>query len=261
MKGEWRAFLSAVQFLTRLPVPDPGWEEGRLDRAAKWFPAVGGLVGGIGALALLAAVALGQPAVVPILLSLLVIVLATGALHEDGLADTADGLGGGRDTAHRLAIMKDSSIGTYGAIALIFAFALRFWLYAETPMSQGASLSGTIAAAFIGAHCVSRAGMLSIVWSLPYVRDEGSAKVAPLSAPATRAGLAIAAMTVLIACLPLAFAISVIALLTGLACAAAAMLALRALYRRKLGGWTGDAAGATQVICEIAFLIGVAAWI
>jgi len=259
MKNEWLAFLSAIQFLTRLPIPDPGWEEGRLDRAAKWFPLVGALIGLICGLVAVAAFALNLSASVSILIGIMVGVLVTGALHEDGLADTADGLGGGRDRAHRLIIMKDSSIGSYAAIALILAFGFRFLLYfPDVAMIDG----WVIVLLFIAAHCVGRAGMLGIVWSLNYVRDEEAAKVSPLSAPTTLHGVGIAAATVLAALLPLnLYAGALTGIGIGVLMAGLAVVALRTLYLRKLGGWTGDTAGATQIIGEIAFLTGMAAWI
>ena len=255
MKREWLAFLSAVQFLTRLPVPDPGWEEGRLDRAVKWFPMVGVLVGALCAAAMLLA-ALIAPAPLIILIAIGLSVLATGALHEDGIADTADGLGGGRDKAHRLKIMKDSSIGTYGALALIFAFAFRFALYSEL-----APELTIFAVCLIAAHAFSRLAMAGIVWSLPYARDEATAKIAPLSGEATTSDRAIAAGTVLIVLIPMASIVGLGASAAAVILVALTLLGLRALYARKLGGWTGDTAGATQVIAETTFLLGVTAWI
>ena len=104
------------------------------------------------------------------LLALLTAMLITGALHEDGLADTADGLGGGRDAAHRLAIMKDSRIGTYGVLALGFATALK--------LVSLASLSPWMAAcSLIAAHGVARAATVTVMHALPYAGDEASAKI------------------------------------------------------------------------------------
>lgn len=256
MKREGLALGSAIQFLTRLPIPDPGWEEGRLDRAAKWFPLVGALVGVLSGGVAAALLAVGLAPLIALLAGLLAAVLLTGALHEDGLADTADGLGGGRDRAHRLAIMKDSSIGTYGAIALIFAFGFRFALY-------GTALADPLLllALFIAAHCAGRAGMLGIVWSLDYARAEAEAKVPPLTGDMTLGSAAIAGGTVALSVIPLMIFVGTAAILTAIALVFLTTLALRALCRRKLGGWTGDTAGAAQMIGEIMFLIGITAWI
>jgi len=254
MNQEWLAFLSAVQFLTRLPIPDPGWEEGRLDRGAKWFPLVGLIVGLLSGLALLLSLHVWNDPRISVAVTLIAGVFITGALHEDGLADTADGLGGGTDISHRLRIMKDSNIGTYGSLALMLAMLLRFVVLV--------SLCGQISVAVfavVAAQAVSRAAMLPIIWSLTYARSSDDAKVVPLTASPTIVGVAAAGLIVLAACAPLitqGWAVS-----TGLISTAVACLAMRRLMTQKLGGWTGDTAGATQLVSEIAFLLGVAAWI
>ena len=254
MKQEWLAFLSAVQFLTRLPVPDPGWEEGRLDRAAKWFPLVGVLVGILTALVLWLSLVIWSDARIAVAVAIVVGVFLTGGLHEDGLADTADGIGGGRDVSHRLAIMKDSSIGAYGALALISGLLLRF--VTLTALCTRADLA---IASIVASQTVSRAAMLPIIWTLPYARAAEDAKVAPLTGEATPHAFVLAGIIVVAACLPLM--ILSWGLLVGLIAAVLACLIVRALLKKKLGGWTGDTAGATQIICEIAFLLGVCAWI
>ena len=254
MKQESLAFLSAVQFLTRLPIPDPGWEEGRLDRAAKWFPLVGALVGGILALILWLSLTVWSDARIAVAITLVAGVLVTGALHEDGLADSADGLGGGRDTGHRLAIMKDSSIGAYGALALMLAMLLRFATLTALSVRPDVAITCVIAAQTAG-----RAAMLPIIWTLPYARAPEDAKVAPLTGKATPRGSATAGLITVAACLPLLL-IDGTAML-GLAAAVLLCILMWHLLKSKLGGWTGDTAGATQIICEIGFLLGVCAWI
>lgn len=254
MKQEWLAFLSAVQFLTRLPIPDPGWEEGRLDRAAKWFPLVGLVVGLLSALVLWLSLHLWNDPRIAVTVTLGAGVLITGALHEDGLADTADGLGGGRDIPHRLQIMKDSSIGAYGALALILAMLLRFVVLLSLCGQVGVAI-----VAMIAAQTISRAAMLPIIWSLPYARNAGDAKVAPLTGSATLGGITAAGIVALVACSPLVsqgWAVWNGLLFTGIAC-----LVMQRLFTQNLGGWTGDTAGATQLVSEIAFLLGVAVWI
>lgn len=255
MKQEWLAFLSAAQFLTRLPVPDPGWEHGRLDRAAMYFPLVGALVGGIIALTLWLCLTIWSDPHIAVAATLVVGILVTGALHEDGLADTADGLGGGRDAEHRLSIMKDSSIGAYGALALMLAMLLRFVALVNLSTYFGAATISCI----IVAHTISRAAMLPIIWTLPYARDTEDAKVAPLTSIATPQALIIVGVTFVAVISPAK--ILLWAFLSGLLAAAIACLLLRAVMKAKLGGWTGDTAGATQLVCEIAFLLGVCAWI
>lgn len=254
MKQEWLAFLSGVQFLTRLPIPDPGWEDGRLDRAAKWFPLIGALVGGILALILWLSLTIWNDTRIAVAVTLVAGVLLTGALHEDGLADTADGLGGGRDIARRLAIMKDSSIGAYGALALMLVMLLRF-----VALTSLVTSAGTAMICIIGAHTFSRAGMLPIIWTLPYAREAGDAKVAPLTGKATAQALVVVGVT--LAAVLLSSLVAHEAVLMGFAATLVACFIMRILMKRKLNGWTGDTAGATQLVCEIAFLLGVCAWI
>ncbi|MEM6679022.1 MAG: adenosylcobinamide-GDP ribazoletransferase, partial [Pseudomonadota bacterium] len=135
--------LSALQFLTRLPLPDPGWEEGRLRYALAWFPLAGLVVGGLaGAVLWLAAGPLGLPAAFAAVLGISVAAWLSGALHEDGLADLADGTGTpGRSAEQALEIMRDSRIGAHGAVALILAFAARITLLAAlSPLAAAGAL-------------------------------------------------------------------------------------------------------------------------
>src|SRR5277367_87736 len=147
--------IAAASFLTRLPVarftsPDTGL----LARSMRAFPLIGIAVGLVGWAAFALAAALGLPAAVASLLALLATVLTTGALHEDGLADTADGFGGGEDSARKLAIMRDSRNGAFGIIALVFSLALRgAALVALAASSLGVGL------ALVAAHVVSRAAL------------------------------------------------------------------------------------------------------
>src|SRR5574343_785967 len=130
IRRELEYFFGAVRFFTRLPVPDwVGHSAAALNRSARYFPAVGLLVGGIGALVYLATLQLWPPPVA-VLLSMAATIYATGAFHEDGLSDTVDGLGGGWDKLHILEIMKDSRVGSYGVIATALALLGRYALLA-----------------------------------------------------------------------------------------------------------------------------------
>ncbi len=258
MKREWLAVLSALQFLTRLPVPDPGWEEGRLDRAAKWFPLAGAVVGAVCAAVFIVAKLCGLELVPALVLAIGSGVLVTGALHEDGLADTADGLGGGQTRARRLAIMKDSTIGTYGALALIISFALRVSFYGDIFASDIIRTAGPV---FIAAHMISRGAMLVIIWSLPYARDADSAKVPPLTGQAGTFSIAVAFLSIALPLVAGAITFGADTVFAAVAATVIATLFLRRLFRKKLGGWTGDTAGAVQQATEIAFLLGLSAWI
>ncbi len=246
--GQWRLLVRATRFLTRLPTPpDARFPPDGVDRSARYFPLVGQLVGLLCAGAWLAAGRLwpGLPAAV---LAVAVGVLVTGALHEDGLADTADGLGGGRDREHRLTIMKDSRIGAYGALTLILVIALRIALLAGMTPRAGAL-------ALIVAHGGARAAAVIVMTALPYAGDPHAAKIKPAPGDVTwpEAGLALALGAWPLVGLGLARAI----LAVSLAAATTAGMALNA--RRLIGGVTGDVLGAVEQLAEVALLMGAAA--
>ena len=244
---EWRHLVCAAQFLTRLPTPAGLAGAYGIDRCAQYFPVIGQLVGVLCAAVWLAAGRLwpGLPAAA---VAVAAGVLLTGALHEDGLADTADGLGGGRDREHRLAIMKDSRIGSYGALALILATTLRFVLLAGMRPWAGAL-------ALVVAHGGARAAAVVVMAALRYAGDPAAAKVqiVPGSVSWPEAGLAVALGAWPLVGLGPARA----ALAAALAAAGTAGVALTA--RRLIGGVTGDVLGAVEQVAEIGLLMGAAA--
>jgi adenosylcobinamide-GDP ribazoletransferase len=242
--------LCALQFLTRLPVPaQPGFSADWINRSARYFPLVGQLVGLVAALVLLLAAQLWSPLVAD-LLALLTAVLITGALHEDGLADTADGLGGGRDAAHRLAIMKDSRIGTYGVLALAFSAALKLVSLASlSPWAAACSL--------VAAHGVARAATVAVMHVLPYAGDEATAKINIRTKPPRRSEVVVA---LALCAWPLLLLNGAHALL-GLMICAVLTIVMALTARRLIGGQRGDILGAVEQLCEAGFLLGCAAHI
>ena len=248
MGAELQRLICAVQFLTRLPTPPLAqFPDDAVSRAARYFPLVGQLVGAICALALLAA-AQAWSGVLPALLAVALGVLVTGAFHEDGLADTADGLGGGGDPARRLEIMKDSRIGTYGALALGLVLAIKVAALAQLAPAPAAL-------ALVAAHGAARAAAVVVMRLLAYVGDIGAAKWKPTPVGVRPLELALALGT---AAWPLVL-LGAPAAATGLLAAAALALALALTARRLLGGYTGDVLGAVEQVFEAGFLIGVAA--
>jgi adenosylcobinamide-GDP ribazoletransferase len=244
-------FWNALRFLTVIPVPATDHvEDDWLMRAAKYFPLIGIIVGIFSGVVLLLAGKIWS-GVLPPLLAVAAGIVLTGALHEDGLADTADGLGGGRSRESRLTIMKDSRIGTYGALALGLTVALR--------VAALAALSPRIgAAALIAAHAGGRlAASMAMTW-LPYAGDPAATKLTYADAPLRSSEIALAVIFLLAAWLPLArtaiFA-SFIGLLAG--SVLAGWLVDRA--RKLIGGYTGDVLGAIEQVFEVGFLLGVAA--
>lgn len=247
LRGEVDACLGAVGYFTRLPVPARvGDSAAALNQSAKYLPAVGLLVGGLGALVFwLTAQLWPQP--VAVLLAMAATLYATGAFHEDGLADTADGLGGGWDKAKILAIMKDSRVGSYGVIAVVIALLGKFALLAglDAALLPWALLAG---------HAVSRFFAVSLVAFMDYARDDAASKARPLAA---RIGAGPLAVALLFAALPLALLAPGQAL-PAVALAALATLWLAAKCRRWLGGYTGDCLGAAQQVAELGFYLGLA---
>ncbi|HVE23282.1 MAG TPA: adenosylcobinamide-GDP ribazoletransferase [Acidocella sp.] len=250
LQQQLELLLCATQFLTRIPIPpQPGFSADWINRSARYFPLVGQFVGLVAAMVLLLAAQFWSGFTAG-LLALLTAVLLTGALHEDGLADTADGLGGGRDAAHRLAIMKDSRIGVYGVLALGFGTALKLVSLASlSPWTASWSL--------IAAHGVARAATVAVMHALPYAGDEASAKISTRVEPPSPNEVFIA---LAIGAWPLLFLNGMRSLL-GLAICAGITLALALTARRLIGGQRGDILGAVEQLCEAGFLLGYAAHI
>jgi adenosylcobinamide-GDP ribazoletransferase len=248
---EGRHFCNALRFLTVIPAPDvERVEDDWLIHAAKYFPLVGIIVGGFSAVVLLLAAKIWS-GMLPPLLAIAAGIALTGALHEDGLADTADGFGGGRSRAGRLTIMKDSRIGTYGALALGLTTALRVAALAALPPWIGA-------AALIAAHAGGRLAAAVAMTSLPYAGDPAATKLTYTEAPWRSPEIALAVIFMLVALLPLART-GVLSVLIGLLCGAAAAGWLVSRARKLIGGYTGDVLGAAEQLFEVGFLLAVAA--
>ncbi len=234
--------LLALVLLTRLPLPPLPSEAFQRQAKAVWaFPLVGLAVSLPAALAVTFAMHIGLPAAVAAGLALAVQVMLTGAMHEDGLADTADGLWGGFTRDRRLEIMKDSRIGAYGVIALILGFGLRWSALAALIAAAGAWPLPALA-------MLSRAGMPALMSALPNARAAGLSQTVgrPRALPCV-----LAALLAIVLSLPL---IGAAALAAALAMGVAA-LGLGALAKAKIGGQTGDILGASQQIAEISGLL------
>jgi adenosylcobinamide-GDP ribazoletransferase len=245
------AFWHALRVMTVIPVKssdalDADW----LTRASKYFPVVGVVVG-LAAAIMFAAASRYWAGFVPAILAVATSVLITGALHEDGLADTADGLGGGHSREQRLAIMKDSRLGTYGALALGFSVALRIAALAlMTPSFAWAAL--------IAAHAGARGAATWAMNALPYAGDPAATRISYSEATLDSTG-AMTAWSITLAALLPALIKAPSALFAGLILAALSALAVVALARRRIGGYTGDVLGAVEQAAEVAFLLGLAA--
>jgi adenosylcobinamide-GDP ribazoletransferase len=242
-----RTFLVAVQLLTRLPVRlATAPSEAELARAAAWFPLVGAVVGGFAAGAFWLVSRAHLPALAA-WAALGAAVVLTGGFHEDGLADCADGLFGGHDPARRLAIMRDSRLGSYGVLALVLT------LGAQTA-AVGALPASLALRTIVAAHALGRAAALPLT-ALPYARAEGGLG-SPLAqkVPPTALALALAMGAAALLLLPWPLALAA----AGVAALVAGLAARR--FRRDLGGVTGDALGAVVKLTELTTYVAAAVW-
>ena len=245
--SQLRLALYAVQFLTRVPVPVwVGHTPEMLSRSVRYYPLVGALIGLVGGLVFAAASWLLDPLAAAVL-AITATVLLTGAFHEDGLADTWDGVGGGLTRERALEIMRDSRIGTYGGVALLLSVLLRV-----AALAMLAPVAGLLA--MIAAHTLARLMIVLVIRFERYARAEGLGK--PDAAGVDDRDCMIAMLTTLAICAVAGWA-SLLALLLA---AAAAWLMLRVLVR-KVGGYTGDGLGAIEQSAEAGALLAFAAWL
>jgi adenosylcobinamide-GDP ribazoletransferase len=234
--------LGALVFLTRIPVGNLYvFRAEELPRSTVYFPVVGLLIGSLAG-AVLFCTQLVFPSIVAVLLCMLATVWVTGALHEDGLADAADGLAGGSTPAQRLAIMKGSAIGVYGAAALWFSLTAKLLLLGSL-LERGTTVA---ICALIVANGMGRAGTVALLFACPYAR-EGESKASPFAHNVTPGEL-------VISLLPAVFSAFLFLGRDALAClcgAAATVWATSLVYRRMIGGITGDCLGATNQVIEL----------
>lgn len=242
----WHDVPSAFAMLTRLPIPVDHAKAGHRAADAAWaYPLVGGVVGLMAGIVGWLLAALAVPPAMAAAAALATLVMLTGGLHEDGLADCADGFGGGDSVDRRLEIMKDSRVGAFGVLALVLAGLAR-WGGVEALVDAGAIWT------FAAVGAVSRLPMVLTMFAMPLARPNGLAAQVGLVGPVT-AGVA-AAVTVVLALL---FAGWGGLLMLIVACLAAAVVCVWAWQR--IEGYTGDVLGAVQQIAEVAALAVAAA--
>ena len=246
-RGFFAGFAEAIAFFTRLPVEGcrrGGW---RLAGSAWAFPLVGAGIGAVAAVVFLLAELAGLASWPAGLLAVLAGIAFTGGLHEDGLADTADGLFGGHDRDAKLAIMRDSRHGSFGVLAIVLSVLVRAAALAATGDVLHAGLS------LVAAHAASRATLPVAMWRLPLARADGLGALAGVPRPAAVAvAVAIGAAVALTALGPMRGVIALCVL-------ALAISALARFARRQVGGYTGDILGAFQQIGEVVMLLAASA--
>lgn len=243
MRCEFKLFFTALAFFTRIPCTRwAGHTEDDLNRAARYFPLVGIIVGLVAAAVYLAARQV-FPQEMAVLASMAATLWLTGAFHEDGLADAADGLGGGWDKEQALTIMRDSRLGSYGGLALMMALLGKFQALAHLAPAM-------IPAILVAGHALSRFCAVLVISTQQYVRASGKAK--PLATRLSKGGLVLAA-----ACGLAPLALLAPYQLWALVPVALVWLWFSRMLQRRLGGYTGDCLGAMQQLCELAFYLGV----
>jgi adenosylcobinamide-GDP ribazoletransferase len=246
----WFDLLTAVQFLTSLPVPSVPYEQDSLARAVKFFPVVGLLIGS-GSLLLYRLLTPHLPLTIVALLVVIYLVAINGGLHEDGLADSVDAFGGGWERERVLEIMRDSRIGTYGAASLALSLLARVLLIASLPRVQVASY-------LIVAPVMSRWTTLPLSLFLSPARERSEtqidgqgARIARLTGPATLMIGSLFAFAI-------AFGLLRIRALIPVLVSVGVTLLTALYYKHRIGGVTGDCFGATNQLTEIAvYLCGV----
>ncbi len=245
LQREWQAFWLCLGFISRIPIPvEIDYSQRLMNQSSVYFPVAGLVLGVIYALAYLA-----LDAFLPQLISLIGVLILhlwiTGAFHEDGLADSVDALGGGFTVEKRLEIMKDSRIGTYGTVALIMALALKLALLTEIE---------PVWPALLLAPALARLTPLFLMTLMPYVTDTDTSKTKPVADTFSGQRLGTATLfCVAIAGLGSAWLPE---LMTAFVVATALTGVLWGLQlQRSLGGYTGDALGASVVLTELVFLL------
>lgn len=251
-RRELQILLTAVAFLTRIPVPQLlPYRDDYLVASARYFPLVGVLVGALAA-AVFVLAGLLWPLPVAVLLSMAGSIWLTGAFHEDGFADCCDGFGGGWEKQQVLTIMKDSRLGTYGTVGLLLVLAIKYAALSELAVES-------VVVALLLAHGVSRLLAVSYLWDLPYVRDIDQSKAKPLANSMSTRNLALAALSLL----PLLLAILYWLPASSLLLLVASLLLFRHCFKRyqirRLGGYTGDCLGMAQQFAELLIYLSLLA--
>lgn len=250
--NELRALALAVQFLTRLPVPaGTTYSPQREAAAVRYYPLVGALIGGLCAgVFTLADIWFSGP--LAVLLAVVAGLAITGAFHEDGLADTFDGIGAAANDRDRaLEIMRDSRLGTYGTVALVMALGIKV-------ASLSSLAPSTVGVALVAGHGLSRFSSVIVMQTGRYVHEAGVAT--EVSKRLGAVGVLVVLLTGAALVAGLVAYLSPLAAILALAGLTAGHVLMRLYFEPRLGGYTGDTLGAVQQASEIGLYVGLAAW-
>lgn len=244
MKNELKIFFTALMFYTRIPVPkSTGYSDENLNKATRYFPIIGIIVGGIAALVFYAFHFI-LPNEVAVLFSMVATIYITGAFHEDGFADFCDGFGGGYTKEKILNIMKDSRIGTYGAVGLVLMLGMKFFSLNNIEINQ-------IPIILISAHAFSRILPVIMIYTTNYSRMDATSKVKPVG----KKGSAFSLIFAIITGLAFLYFIHLMAIIVALVICSIIFLIFRKYVLKRIDGYTGDVLGALQQLSEIGFYI------
>lgn len=246
MKNEIKIFLTALMFYTRFPVKHiEDWSEKMLNKSIRYFPLIGILVGGLGALMFWGASQI-FPVSIAVILSMVATIFFTGAFHEDGFADFCDGFGGGLTKEKILEIMKDSRIGTYGSIGLIMMLGAKFLTLTNIEITR-------IPFILIAGHAVSRIFPVLLIYTSEYARVDASSKTKPVGKADSTFSLLFA---IVVGSSTLLF-INWQEILLTIGTLLIVFLLFRKYINKKLGGYTGDVLGALQQLSEVFFYLTI----
>ncbi|WP_027251057.1 adenosylcobinamide-GDP ribazoletransferase [Photobacterium halotolerans] len=241
LRYQYQLFCLAVSFFSRLPIPaSTPYSDERMNRAGRYFALVGLVLGALCAIAYSLSAA-WLPPQFAVFITMVFSLLLTGAFHEDGLTDMADGIGGGMTTERRLIIMKDSRIGTYGAATLIMALLGKFIMLSYLAVHT------ELAVILLIAYTLSRTVAASLIFDMPYVSDASTSKSKPLANAQTVPELLFSVATGILVCLVLAPDLALVLVVA----AVLFRMGFKAWLNARLGGFTGDCLGAAQQLMEL----------
>ncbi len=253
MKREGRLFLTALMFYTRIPVPAAiGHDQEQLEHSRKYFPLIGWVVGGIACSSFYLFQYL-LPLSLSLLIALGLSIYWTGAFHEDGLSDSFDALGGGWKAEEVLRIMKDSRVGTFGIVSLFLALSMKFFALFEL----GKHSLFLLLAAWFNAHTLARTIATTFLQTHDYVQDPDASKAKPLA----KDRLAVGALlySLIWGLIPLLLFYRAPWLLLAIIPTYLTKAYMAHVFQKRIGGYTGDALGAVEQLCELVFLLSVLA--
>lgn len=244
MRNQARIFLAAVMYYTRIPCP--AWadhSDWHREKSAVYLPLIGWIAGGSSAVVFWMASQL-FPVSLSLVFAIAASVLVTGAIHEDGFADACDGFGGGWTREQVLDIMKDSRIGTFGVVGIVFILAFKYLILIQFP-------TAVVPVLFIAGHSLSRIAPVSLMQYMDYARNKNEGKVAALKLDTAELGIAFTW-----GILPLTlFGQWIYAVLIVPVLLTAFLMGL--YFRKKIHGYTGDCLGAAQQVSEVVFYLSV----